>query len=293
MKDCKIIRDLLPSYIDGLTDEVTNQFIEEHLNNCEQCKKILEDMQKIIGGDVTLKDSKEVKYIKKFNKKMKILKIILLAILLMFVLSYARKMRIVVSLNNKISEYTSSTNYYIKSVSYEKDGLAIIENYKKEEKYIRRVKTFSEFSKSITTDFYNGETINTYSEFEIDEGNGYRKTVKINSLDNPLVPAIPNSIDIKHTIAFWGIPLFSTITSEQCNGIDCYRIVIYSLGDKSGAIYYIDKETGLTIRVIGESTTFNADGTQYDIITDFQYEFDVVTDEDFIEPDKGEYEIEE
>ena len=43
VKDCKIVQDLLPSYIDGLTNEDTNQYIEEHLKECEECKKKLEN----------------------------------------------------------------------------------------------------------------------------------------------------------------------------------------------------------------------------------------------------------
>ena len=32
---CKIVTDLLPNYIENLTSEDTNKFIEEHLNSCE------------------------------------------------------------------------------------------------------------------------------------------------------------------------------------------------------------------------------------------------------------------
>ena len=44
-KNCKIIQDLLPNYIENLTNEETNIFIEEHLNTCSNCKNILENMQ--------------------------------------------------------------------------------------------------------------------------------------------------------------------------------------------------------------------------------------------------------
>ena len=36
---CYLIRDLLPSYIDELTGEETNKEIENHLNECPDCKK--------------------------------------------------------------------------------------------------------------------------------------------------------------------------------------------------------------------------------------------------------------
>ena len=72
----------------------------------------------------------------------------------------------------------------------------------------------------------------------------------------------------------------------ECNKKDCYRIV-----DSGGAIFYVDKETGLVIRTIGVATVSNGNGEKMDTVTDYQYKFDVVTDEDFIEPDISNYEI--
>ena len=46
MKNCRIVQDLLPNYIEKLTSEETNTFIEEHLTECEDCKKIYETMKK-------------------------------------------------------------------------------------------------------------------------------------------------------------------------------------------------------------------------------------------------------
>ena len=36
---CEVIRDLLPSYVDELTSEVTNQVIRDHLETCEDCRE--------------------------------------------------------------------------------------------------------------------------------------------------------------------------------------------------------------------------------------------------------------
>ena len=47
------------------------------------------------------------------------------------------------------------------------------------------------------------------------------------------------------------------------------------------------------VRTIGEITIGNDKGEKVDRVTDFRYEFDVVTEEDFIEPDISEYEIRE
>ena len=43
--DCEIVRDLLPSYVDGLTSGVTNQAIEAHLKGCAGCSETLRLMR--------------------------------------------------------------------------------------------------------------------------------------------------------------------------------------------------------------------------------------------------------
>ena len=48
-KECKIVQDLLPNYIEKLTNEETNQFIEEHIEQCEECKEKLKKMEEKIN----------------------------------------------------------------------------------------------------------------------------------------------------------------------------------------------------------------------------------------------------
>lgn len=42
---CETVRDLFPSYIDGLTGDVTNRLIEEHVADCTACSDILKTMR--------------------------------------------------------------------------------------------------------------------------------------------------------------------------------------------------------------------------------------------------------
>ena len=42
---CEMIQDLLPSYIDELTSDVTNREVKAHVSECEQCKKVLDEMR--------------------------------------------------------------------------------------------------------------------------------------------------------------------------------------------------------------------------------------------------------
>ena len=81
-RDCKIVQDLLPNYIDRLTNEETNLFIEEHLKECSKCRPIFENMKQDLTVDKPAKDSREIKYIKKYNKKLKKLELLVVFLLL-------------------------------------------------------------------------------------------------------------------------------------------------------------------------------------------------------------------
>ncbi|MBO5478223.1 MAG: zf-HC2 domain-containing protein [Clostridia bacterium] len=69
-RDCKIVQDLLPNYIENLTDEVTNEFIEEHIAKCPECAQVLKDM----NGEIKLEQinqDKEIKYLKAIRRRVK------------------------------------------------------------------------------------------------------------------------------------------------------------------------------------------------------------------------------
>lgn len=42
---CEVVQDLLPSYVDHLTSDVTNTAIVSHVKNCDDCRRILVAMQ--------------------------------------------------------------------------------------------------------------------------------------------------------------------------------------------------------------------------------------------------------
>ena len=77
---CEMIRDLFPSYIDGLTSEASNKEIEEHVAECEECQKLLQSMK---GEEEAFApeepEKKEIDYLKK-NKKRNLM-IVLFSIL--------------------------------------------------------------------------------------------------------------------------------------------------------------------------------------------------------------------
>jgi len=66
---CEVVKDLLPSYIDELTSEVTNNLIEEHNAECEDCRRTLESMKNPEPEPTKQPKQKEIDYLKKTRKK--------------------------------------------------------------------------------------------------------------------------------------------------------------------------------------------------------------------------------
>lgn len=70
---CEIIRDLLPSYMDGICSEPTRELVEEHLLDCEECSCIAgrmrqEEIKLGVAGDCAEEDGQELDYMKKVKR---------------------------------------------------------------------------------------------------------------------------------------------------------------------------------------------------------------------------------
>lgn len=66
---CYIVQDLLPEYIEGLCSAETEKEIEEHLADCEHCKKKMEEMQETEGKSAAGFD--EIQPFKKIGRELK------------------------------------------------------------------------------------------------------------------------------------------------------------------------------------------------------------------------------
>lgn len=66
--DCRIVQDLLPSYVDGITCEYTNGEIEAHISECSECSEVLRRMQEPeVHGE---SEEVEIAYMKKIQNRM-------------------------------------------------------------------------------------------------------------------------------------------------------------------------------------------------------------------------------
>lgn len=84
-EECKIIQDLLPNYIENLTSRETNEYIENHLEECGECLKILKGM----GEEITLDkidEKKKIDYLKKIKHRNKLIIGIILAIAILLII---------------------------------------------------------------------------------------------------------------------------------------------------------------------------------------------------------------
>lgn len=70
---CEVIQDLLPSYLDKLTSEGSNQLVEVHLNKCDTCRAVYNEMKKELPQmdekDKELSDKNEIQLMKRIKSK--------------------------------------------------------------------------------------------------------------------------------------------------------------------------------------------------------------------------------
>ena len=85
---CEIVKDLLPSYIDGLTSAESNSEIEEHLETCQECKKMLDQMKTEVNVENIELNKEIIKPFKKLNKRVLQSILITLAFCILTVGSY-------------------------------------------------------------------------------------------------------------------------------------------------------------------------------------------------------------
>ena len=277
-KACKIVQDLLPSYIENVTNDESNQFIEKHLLNCENCMKSLNLMKE---DRDTMDKKKEINFFKKYKNKLKLLKIVILIIILFFLLTTIRKTIIISNLSNLSQQYINATNYHKIMYAYEKDSYIKNEVYcMKDKKFIETTKII-DGNKQITKIYTDGKSVNIYTEDE--KG----KTAKLNqkmqlSVDTQNYLYTDNFV---HLVSY-SIP--ASIKSKDYCGKSCYYIANfdtpYSIS-KDGV--YIDKETGLVVRAMTSIEAANGIAPAVDYV----YEFGNVTEENFIEPDIEEYTV--
>lgn len=300
-KECKIVQDLLPSYIDDLTTNETNDYINEHLEKCKECVTILEKMKKDFNLNIIKKDDREVKYIKKFNKKMNILKLIILLSLVIFIVFTAMKVIIISSLSKNAENTINIENYHTVTYSY------YLEDYSKTEVFslgdkkkiimtqvkdnkVNKITMFAKKSENANKE--NSKYIaNIYREFQDVKDEKTEKVVNLNQKIEIFVNP-QNVTKTENYLQLIVYSILSSIKNTTFNGQECYYISNFkSVNNNLEEGMYINKSTGLPISSIAYEYK-NPDGTRGRIPTsDYIYEFNVVKEEEFVESNMSDYKI--
>lgn len=309
-KECKIVQDLLPNYIENLTSKETNYYIEQHIKECDECTEVLKNMKKDIEVNSEKSDGRKVKYFKKYRNRMRILKIIILLILCIVIAVLARKVILLDSLSKKAENTIIPTNFHRTSYSLEAGTFSKSDIYSLENKMkIVNTKATEEGVTKTTilaTKMENMEwTTNIYIETPTEKTALLNKKMQI-TVDAESFNPIPKSIvyytadNEKHTeeqskIALFFYSIGASITETTYNGEECYYVSNYrNPVAASEAGMYISKNTGLLIATIAYDIE---DGVSSNLerwpASENKYQFGTVTQEDFMEPDINEYTVKE
>lgn len=276
-KECKLVQDLLPNYIEKLTSKESNKIIEEHLKKCPECRKILENMQNDIGLKSKEQCKKETKYMKKYSSKLKILKflgLILLIIVLTFVINTTRKYIILNDLYNKsqVINVEAKDNYHAILTASRQNSVYYIEQYRKGNKAVQYENSYIKVGSNIKMSnkiHYNSE-VEKFSL--VSDGTNKEKIKGLENIQNlewqDLSELKINSLDSA---------IYSKVKKINYDKKACYLIQDF------GQEIVVEAETGTIIRMVsslpGEQTT----------TIEYFREFDNVQDGDVARPDTTGY----
>ena len=217
-------------------------------------------------------------------KKIIFILIIILAILLII---FCRRIYVVNKVLN-LAEENNFENYHIKLYTYNADSTNSIEVFKNNNERISNFKNLSAlYQSSSYVDDTTGECIQivtTDSGKKAYVGNTkdiMGPMVELTSTNTKSILEINNTFNILLKI--------KSLKIEECNGKQCYYFRINS--NSRNINIWIDKETGLVIRNMTAISESENNG-KINIVQDWIYSFNTVTENDVIKPNLDGIEVE-
>ena len=299
-KECEIVQDLLVNYADGILNPESKKIVEKHLSECEKCREelklIQEDMKK------SNKEQIELDYLRKIRIKTRIKSVLiaLAIIVLIAAIIFLNNFIKVTSIMNRAEKSLQFKNLYMEQTQILSDNsTSVKKQYFKDGKYKLVWEIYSDDgleTKSIEYANINSDE-RTYiyeTEKKVVIEKGDISKAKNNDNNIKFIPFITNRNSLIKNIGTTFV--YSIDTDTYANGKKCY--VLHDRSEKDKWEIWIDKETGLPVKEInrdGEKTFFvgtNVIKSVNDVICEYKYEFDKVTDEDVKVPDLSNYTVE-
>ncbi len=253
-RNCKIIEDLLPAYIDNILSEDTKTFVEEHLKECPNCEQTYKEMTAEIKKE-DVQNTENIKIIKKYKRKIKTLKIAVSLVILIIV---------VVGFGSLASRYAIVKSALIKNINYDAKGNYRLEYYEESiERYNYHTTTYVGENKMKKV---KGDKVHEYWEndkhYIIDNENKtyFIKNENIQGNDNlnipiMIIPEMKNLVNEKgiSTIDILKFILTSNITIQK-EGFRAKEYYVIKDMQKGLKIYF-DKDTFFAERIVQGSSS--------------------------------------
>ena len=271
MKNCKIVQDLMPNYIEKLTSEESNTFIEEHLKTCDNCTQILDSMKTDIKLKKTETPKEEIEYMKKAKKKMNIAKkllILIIIVIIALILLFCRdiyKIYAYIDIQNKFNKTVEeANNYMIVSTGL---GLENMYTYFYKDGRAKMVSNdLRDGTEVISWDEYTDNKIISYYTSNkdymiktcIDKSPLLRRGIQDLSISQMILGEVSKWEEFKLNISS-----IDSISSTKYKGYMPSYLVRTNSKD-----YYVSKETGCILN--DESREYVL---KYDVVTDEQIDF--------------------
>jgi len=300
--ECEITQDLLLGYVDDVLNAESKKIVEKHLLECEKCQAKVNEIKNDIEKNEN-NQKKQIDYLKKIKIKNNVKAIILAIGIIFFIclVMYLRKFIIVSDFMNKAEKSLSSENFYIETTEVvSSDTVALTKEWYKDGKYKRETEIYS--NDGVEKWLVEYATINTNEKIILDHENKKAtiETGKFTEFTN-------KEKFIKSTQFGQDFSLIHKITKAFISKIHTsyrdvgreYYVLNYIIDNDSNYEEWIDKETGLPLKISGNGTIkLFFEGTdvvkeEIDMSSRYKYEFNTVTDEEVNIPDYSDYEIEQ
>ncbi len=299
--ECKIVRDLFPNYIEEMLSDETKEFVESHMNDCNECKELLELVKEEKTVEIKKRyteDEHEINYLKKLRRKLLTLKsiiILFILVILIAIVSYLIKFSytqyILNSAYEKIQEIEKLENFKLSieeyRINYEigmnDEQFSNTTYYYKDGKYKERINGRITNGNLIyaNRDYYGEINSNTRTEIYLDEKEIINKTTNYNLLTKQrIIDTYNYTKDYGQdygTILNLRVKGGLRVKTETYNGKECY-VITFSKDNKDCTAIWIEKESMMVLK----ETTGEVGRYYYE--TKYIIEKDIVTDEDITIP---------
>lgn len=246
--NCKIVQDLLPTYIENLTSEETTKFIEDHLKNCTDCKIIFDNMKESIEKD-EIENTEIIKKIKKYKNKIRLIKTIFVLIILALPIYF---------IGNTVFKFYVIKNAYERNTNYKNFESFTVEYYDENvERYENHYTTY--YKNNIMKKYYGDEPVEFYDGekhyfFDNENMTYWVKEENVNTnlnIDISILDGMEDIIKENGKISNWEILKFILFQNDlEIIPNSAFRQKPYYLVTCNGECLYLDSDTFYAERLI-------------------------------------------